>query len=78
MDLTWSAAEATAEAAVTEDDMAGFEPGPPGVPDPPFPPPPPPPPPPVDSVSEPPPEYGPEPDTSPKFSVMVTVLKSQS
>ena len=68
MDLTWSAAEATAEAAEAEDDMAGFEPGPPGVPEPPFPPPPP-----VDSVSEPPPEYGPEPDTSPKFSVMVTV-----
>ena len=76
MDLTWSAAETTAEAAEAEDETAGFEPGP--EPDPaPFPLPPPPPPPPVDSVSEPPPEYGPEPDNSPKFSVMVTDIKPQ-
>lgn len=62
MDLTWSAADTTAELLVAPDEDTGVVPLPPE-----------PPPPPVDSLSEPPPEYGPEPDNSPKFSVVATV-----
>jgi hypothetical protein len=65
-DLTWSAAETAADAAET----AGLLPPPPD--------PPPDPPPPVDSLSDPPPEYGPGPANSPKFSVMAAVTTNRT
>ncbi len=70
MDLTWSAAETTGD--VAEDDTGKLPVPPPEDPE--FPLPDPPLPPEVDSLSEPPPEYGPEPANSPKFSVVATVL----